>query len=282
MKKVFFAALMMVSLLLTGCGSDKPAEAPKAPDKATIGVIAHLNAGEEKYNDVMSKLEKSYRPSKASLTANYKYFDTLKDMVLALDAGNVDMISTYQCVADYLLRENDQLEILKGERVLSDNFSLATRDGDKMLLNELSKAIKSMISDGKLAELSKTYIVDVKDNSELKPVTIEQIPDAQTLKVAVTGDLPPLDLVLADGTPSGFNTAVLSEISKRIGKNIELVQIDSAARAAALTSKQVDVVFWVSVPKDNTLIPVDIDKPVGIGISEPYYTDSIVHVALKK
>ncbi len=282
MKKVFFAALMMVSLLLTGCGSDKPAEAPKAPEKATIGVITHLNASEEKYNDVMSKLEKSYRPSKASLTSNYKYHDTLKDMVLALDAGKVDMISTYQCVADYLLRENDKLEIHKGERVLSDNFCLAVRDGDKILLNELNKAIKSMFSDGKLAELSKAYIIDVKDNSELKPVTIEQIPDAETIKIAVTGDLPPLDLVLADGTPSGFSTAVLAEISKRIGKNVELVQIDSAARAAALTSKQVDVVFWVSIPKDNTLIPVDLDKPVGIAISEPYYTDSIVHVALKK
>ncbi|MBR2733747.1 MAG: transporter substrate-binding domain-containing protein [Selenomonadaceae bacterium] len=282
MKKVFFAALMMVSLLLTGCGSDKPAEAPKAPEKATIGVITHLNASEEKYNDVMSKLEKSYRPSKASLTANYKYHDTLKDMVLALDAGKVDMISTYQCVADYLLRENDKLEIHKGERVLSDNFCLAVRDGDTILLNELNKAIKSMFSDGKLAELSKAYIIDVKDNSELKPVTIENIPDAETIKIAVTGDLPPLDLVLTDGTPSGFSTAVLAEISKRIGKNVELVQIDSAARAAALTSKQVDVVFWVSIPKDNTLIPVDLDKPVGIAISEPYYTDSIVHVALKK
>ena len=281
LKKFCLIICAAVLLMVTGCGSDKPADAPKAPDKATIGVIAHLNASEEKYNEVMSKLEKSYRPSKASLTSNHKYFNTLKEMTLALDAGQVDMVSTYQCVADYMSQQNDKLEILKSERVLSDSFCLAVREGDTMLRNELNKAIKSMQGSA-LADLSKEYILSVKDGAELKPVTIEKIPDAETLKVAVTGDLPPLDLVLADGTPSGFSTAVLAEISKRINKNVELIQIDSAARAAALTSKQVDVVFWVSVPKGSTLIPADIDIPTGIAVTEPYYTDSIVHVALKK
>lgn len=281
--KKFFAAICAAALLLTGCGSDsgKPAENPKSDSKVTIGTITHLNASEEAYNNLMQKLEKSYRPSKAHLSAQYKYFDTLNAMKMALDAKQIGMMSTYQSVADYMLAHDKNLQLLKSERVLSDSFCFAVREGDKMLQNDLNKAIKSMTADGTLANLSKQYIVDVDAGKELPAVEIEKIPDADTIKVAVTGDLPPLDLILSDGRPAGFSTAVLSEISKRIGKNIELVNIDSGARATVLTSKSADVIFWVSVPKDSTLIPADIDKPDGIILSDPYYSDNIVHVELK-
>ena len=280
MKKIFFAALMTFALLMTGCGGEKTP--PPAQNKATVGVIAHLNASEEKYNEIMGKLEKSYRPSKANLSANYKYFNNLRDMQLALDSGQIDMISTYQCVADYMVSNDSKLEILKSERVLSDSFCFAVREGDSILKNDLNKAIKTMISDGTLADLSKKYIIDLKADENPPAVEISKIDGAETIKVAVTGDLPPLDMILADGSPAGFSTAVLSEISKKIGKNIELISVDSAARASILTSKGADVIFWVSVPKDSTLLPTNIDQPAGISITEPYYTDSIVHVELKK
>ena len=280
MKKIFVLLMILTLGLMTGCGGEKTP--PPAKNKATIGVIAHLNAGEERYNQVMSKLEKSYRPSKANLTADYKYFNNMRDMQLALDSGQIDMLSTYQSVADYMLQKNPDMEIVKSERVMHDSFCFAVREGDTILRNSLNKAIKAMQGDGTLEKLSKEYILDVKGGNEPPAVQIENIPDAETIKVAVTGDLPPFDLVLADGTPAGFSTAVLAEISKRINKNIELITVESAARASVLTSKIADVIFWVSVPKDSALIPADIDTPEGVIISDPYYTDSIVHVELKK
>ena len=41
-----------------------------------------------------------------------------------------------------------------------------------------------------------------------------------------------------------FSTAVLAEIANRLGKNIEIVVMDSVGRAAALASGAVDAVFW--------------------------------------
>ena len=121
----------------------------------------------------------------------------------------------------------------------------------------------------------------MQDGVEPPAIEISKIEGADTIKVAVTGDLPPFDLILADGTPAGFSTAVLEEVSKRIGKNIELISIDSGARTSILSSKGADVVFWVSVPKDSTLIPANIDLPAGIAISEPYYNDNIVYIGNK-
>ena len=270
MKKKFLAAICAASLLILGCGgSENPSEPEKSDGKATIGVITHLNASEVEYNECMTKLEKSYRPSKANLSANYKYFDKMNDMQLALESGQIDMLSTYQNVANYMIQRSDNKEILPGERHLEDSFCFALREGDTMLKNDLNKAIKEMIADGTLANLARQYITDLKDGAE-------------TIKVAVTGDLPPFDMILADGTPAGFSTAVLAEISRRINKNIELVSIDSGARASILSSKGADVVFWVAVPKDSALIPANIDRPEGISVSDPYYYDLITHVGLKK
>ena len=280
--KKFLAAICAACLLVTGCGGGEETSKPASKDKATIGVITHLNASETEYNEHMRKLEKIYRPSKANLSANYKYFDTMKEMILALNAGQIDILSTYRNVADYMMKNSTDKEILPVEKNLSDSFCFAVRKGDTILKNDLNKAIREMVTDGTLNNFTKRYIVELNAGAQPPAIPINRIPDADTLKVAVTGDLPPFDMILADGTPAGFNTAVLAEVSRRIGKNIELVTVDSGARATALTSKQVDVVFWVAVPKDSALVPENIDKPEGIDLSEPYYSDNVAYVGLKK
>ena len=278
MKKSILAAICAACLLITGCGGEK---APAPKEKATVGVITHLNASETEYNEIMGNLEKSYRPSKANLTATYKYFDRMSEMQLALESEKIDILSTYQSVADYMLQNSSDKEILPTNKNLSDSFCFALRKGDNKLKNDLNKAIKEMSADGTLSRLSKEYIIEIKNGYEPPAVKIATIEGADTIKVAVTGDLPPFDMISADGTPTGFSTAVLSEVSKRIGKNIELISIDSGARATILTSKGADVVFWVAVPKDSTLIPSDIDQPSEIDVTDPYYHDNIVHIGKK-
>ena len=74
---------------------------------------------------------------------------------------------------------------------------------------------------------------------------------------------------------------MLAEISKRLNRNIEVVQIETGARAAALSSKLIDVVFWVIVPFGNDKIPADIDKPEGLELSNPYFQDNVAQIKLK-
>ena len=100
------------------------------------------------------------------------------------------------------------------------------------------------IADGTLDKLIKENITDL-GGADPVATDIPVIDGAETLKVAVTGDMPALDVILPDGKPAGFNVAFLSELSKRINKNFELVSIEAGARGAALSSGQVDVLFWV-------------------------------------
>ena len=158
---------------MTGCGGEEKAPAPK--EKATIGVITHLNASEIEYNELMKKLEKSYRPSKANLSADYKYFDKMNDMQLALESGKIDMMSTYQNVAEYMLRNSDNKELLPSEKILSYSFCFAVREGDTMLKYDLDTAIKEMSADGTLSRLTKDYIVNCSPPKEAGASWINEV-----------------------------------------------------------------------------------------------------------
>ena len=248
MKKIFL--LLLIILTVSGCGNDN-----KADTGTRIGAITQLNA----------------TPGQGM-----NFFENFNSMQMALASKNIDEIQTYGSVAKYMTANNSDFAIKETQTVkLVDDFCCAMREGDSDLKSAFDAAIDSMKTDGTLDSLVEKYITNLETPL---PVVIKKIDGAETIKIGITGDLPPLDLVLADGRPAGFNTAVLSEISKRINKNIELVQIDSGARAAALTSGQVDVIFWVVVPADDSQRPKDFDTPDGISVTTPYYQDVIVNV----
>jgi len=275
---ILFGCILMGTVLV-GCGGQQGNKAGDKDTTAKIGTITHLNVSEARFNDIMKKIDDE---AGVKLYHDYGYYDRLASMLMAFESNSVQEMSLYNSVAQYLMDRNDKLIIVEHKNMkLEDSFCCAVRKEDQQLKAELDKAIGDMKQDGTLDKLIKDYITDLKKDEE-PPVVPVSGTNGKKLKIAITGDLPPLDLVLADGTPAGFNTAVLSEIGRRLGRDIELVQVDSAARAAALESKRVDVVFWVAVPKGDSKVPADIDKPQNMEMTTPYYQDKIVHVGLKK
>ena len=277
MKKIF-ALLMICSLFLTGCGGGEEKVSDDA-GKVKLGMITRLNASEENFSEFMKEVEKTLDVKISSHKP--VFFDNLNSMQPALQSGQIDEISTYRSVARYMLAKEPRFEVLKDHSLeFIDSFCFALREDETELRDSLNMVIKEMQADGTLDRLTKEYITNINADNDPPAVELPHFDSAQTIKVAVTGDLPPLDFVSADGKPAGFNTAVLAEIGNRMLKNIELVEIESGARASALTSEQVDVVFWAIVPVSE-IIPSDSDKPEGIILSDPYYKDKIVHMIFK-
>ncbi len=203
-------------------------------------------------------MEKKTKPDKRP-EMEVIFYDTLDAMLMALDAGDIDRMTIYYRTGQYLCATNDDLQlyftfdyekeqnpfaslVLSGH--MSNDFAFLMMEGNEALRDEFSNAIIDMKTDGTMDKLINEQIEALLNGGDVKPVSMPEITGAETIKVAVTGALPPMDYVAADGTPAGFNTAVLAEISQRIGKNIELVVVDSIGRATALSSGTVDAVFW--------------------------------------
>ena len=203
-------------------------------------------------------------------------------MTSALLAGQIDELSTYETVADYLINQNQRLERAPDDNGMIDMFCCALREDEVELKTEFDTAIRAMRQDGTFTRLLKDYMSNINHSVIPKPIEMPTFYDAQTIRIGVTGDLPRMDYIRADGVPAGFNTAVLAEISRHIGKNFMLVQVDSGARAAALASGEVDVIFWSVFPEGINGLSAGFDRPDNMIFTVPYFSDRIGYVRLKE
>ena len=276
MKLKFFTGLFLLLIMLTGCGNETPQSQEKVQK---VGMLGRANMNESQLDEYTKNFNAengiNAEPQKTT------YYNNFNSMQMGLTSGNIDTIRTYGSVANYMVSQNSKLQIKDSQAIqLVDTFSCALREDDTNLRNEFNAAIESMKNDGTLDELVKQYVKLTVNDDTPSAVTMPHFDGAESVKVGVTGDLPPLDLVLTDGTPAGFNTAVLAEISNRIEKNIELIVIESDARAAALVSGRVDVIFWVVTPEGVSPYPTNSDTPAGVALTQAYYKDVVVDVSL--
>lgn len=277
MKKLIALILALVftsAPALSALAENGPAGGP--PPDRKFGTLSMLNITEEEYLALVAArgllLERlgagapredvppEGQPPEGQPPKNtIVYYDTLDALLMALNAGDINNIEIYESVARYLCATNDNLMLaahfnagnvsetfadLVEKNFTGNDFAFMMMEGNAGLRDEFNAAIAGMKADGTLERLVKDQIDGFVAGGVIQPIELPEFDGAKTIRVAVTGALPPMDYVAADGTPAGFNTAVLAEIGQRTGKNIEIVVVDSLGRSAALASGTVDVVFW--------------------------------------
>lgn len=90
-----------------------------------------------------------------------------------------------------------------------------------------------------------------------------------------------MDYFSESGKPLGFNTALVSEIARRLKMNAEFISIDTGARAIALKTKACDAVFWSETGNYNNREDYDKeDRPEHTIITEFYLVCKRVNIAL--
>ena len=297
MKKFCLALLLIILSLASIASADAPSH---------IGVLTYLGTTEQEFQQGLDDLRKAVAPlipagdndfeepdmlesfilSLVKTRRVVHFYDTLLSMQMALKSRKINEVALPEAVGLYLVNNDPGLEILFSLNMTPSTISFGFKQGNNSLQKEFNNAIVSMKKDGTLDRLADKYIVNfAADNEEVK---FNNFKDAKTIKVAVTGDLPPIDYIAPDGRPTGYNTAILAEIGKRIKKNIRLISVDAGGRSAALASERADVVFWYrntsgikskNKKVGNALGNVMKDSLSGVILSEPYYswdTDLII------
>lgn len=269
--KRFLVAFFML-LLLTGVAT---------ADVYKTGFLSTLNMTEQEFQDFLSDKKNSSKftrvfTSEKNVTEReikVRFYDSLMTMQMALDAGEIEVMVLPEDVAEYVMETTRKYSVSTIVRIPPLSLALGFRKKDGIALRDrFNEALSSMKADGTLAMLQTKYIHNA-GIVDPEPVKIEKFDGSNdTVKVAITGDMPPIDFIAADGTPAGFNTAVLAELGKRMKINIEFVNIDSGARAASLASGRCDVVFWVFTPLKWTSSQKRTDVPDEIELSDAYYS----------
>ncbi|MEI7481331.1 MAG: transporter substrate-binding domain-containing protein [Elusimicrobiota bacterium] len=219
------------------------------------------------------KLTAAINRKLGSRITKFIYSDTMSGGLSMLKSDRADFMLTSDVSAAYIIQRNPELKSV----IFTDNNGLAMllRVSDMALRDQLNSAIKKLKASGELAGLYKKWISDLPVGQEPSMPRIGKTSYPETIYAGVSGDMPPLDYVAADGRPAGYNVALLTEISKIIGKNIEVMSIDAPARFAALQSNKIDVFFWQRVPDKAETEKFKNDAGVQafskkIAVTEPY------------
>lgn len=261
--KKFISLTLALMLSLTVFSVSTIAEVQKYGD---IGRLSKLNITEDELNEVLSDIMVD------SICNRYVFYDTMTDMLMALQRGDIVVLETDQNTVRYIESRNDG--IADRPPYLNPNnlmFSLLLRGEDAELRDQISNCIVQMNEDGTIEEMRQLYIEDVIEGDDPEAIVPQVFPDARTIKVAVTGDRPPMDFISAGGEPLGFNTAFIAEIAKRLGVNIEFITVDCGARGIALATGVCDIVFWMEIGDFENWEGADFeDQPENTIVTEPY------------
>ena len=243
-------------------------------DDVYVGTLAQLNTSEEEYkNFVLEGRETVGFNFLSHENENFRYYDSLMTMQMALNAGEISEVQLPEVVGEYFANLNPSAYTVSCVSQVRPTYLafgfLAKNVEMRDKFNEMLKLIKE---DGTL------YIENFKEN-DLKPIKFTKFDGADTIKIALTGDLPPIDFVAANGEPAGFNMAIISEIGRQAKLNIEVLDIDAGARSAALASGRADAVLWYKVTRDFEL---QTDIPADIILSDSYYEwNKFLHIKKK-
>jgi polar amino acid transport system substrate-binding protein len=247
-----------------------------------VGVLSKLNTTPEEFKALLADAREAGKAKIFSLAGSkgevtFVFYDSLVTLQMALNKGEVDEIALPEAVAEYMLNTNSDYEIAsitRGEPTFL-SFGFRTSD-DPEMRDKFNNALLSMKADGTLAIIVSKFITEPGTDTP-EPINFIKYNNAETVKVAVTGDLPPIDYVSPEGKAEGFNVAVLAEIARRLHINVELVNIEAGARAASLASGRSDVVFWFQSRGDR-----GTDIPEGVALSETYFSwNEILHIKKK-
>lgn len=264
MRKILSA--LVIFTLLAGIASADPVK---------VGTLSKLNMSQEEYSELITNGRKAgtwgfFSSESAHKDIDFKFYDSFQAMQLALNAGEIDEVMLPEVVAEYVMNVTGQYKIAAISKTKPAYLAFGFRldDSGKALAEKFNDAILAMKQDGTLSVLQGQYIYEagIGDPEAIEFRKFDNVD--KKIVIAVTGDLPPIDYVAADGTAAGFNTAVIAEIGRRLNVNIELVYIMSSARAATVTSGRADAVFWIQGYRD---VKKHSDIPEMLILSEPYY-----------
>ena len=302
MKKVLCAFVLVIIMAVSAMAAQN--------DKVDSGILTYLGTTEGEFQEALDDLRKALTPLITEESAKQEwedydllegflselvkarrivhFYDSLLAMQMALRASQIDEIVLPEPVVMYLMANNpNEYEIQFSLNMMPSTISFGFKAGNTALKKDFDEAIKAMKKDGTLMTIQERFITNV-GAGDPEEVKFTEFKGSKPIKVAVTGDLPPIDYIAADGRATGYNTAILAEIGKRLKRNVRVISVDAGGRSAALASERADVVFWyrntegIKTPKKlgKNLKGVMVDSPVnGVILSEPYYewdTDLVV------
>ncbi len=246
--------LFLTCLLLFFAGCDK--------HKSNITKLSMLEGG--KTFAVPSGTAADQMVLKRFPNAKIIYFNSILDCALAVKEGKADAASYDKPVLVNIAAKVDGLAVLD-ELIMDDKYGFAVKLEDTDLKKVMDEVLAEIKSNGIYKEMSKRWFPK---QGNPGPMPAIELPGTNgVLRFGTAAVTEPMSFVDSNQKVVGFDIEYATYIAKKLGKKLEVVNMEFGAMLPALISGKVDMVgAGLSITKE---------RAKSVLFSESYYPSGI-------
>jgi polar amino acid transport system substrate-binding protein len=243
-------ALLFTLFLLPGCGK-----------RETITTLEQL-AGKEfgvPTGTVADKLVLSKFPH-----ATFKYFNSVFDAALAVQAGKVDAVAYDEPILKNIAAKNSGLLVLPG-MITVDNYGFAVQPDKGELKKNIDLVVDDLQKNGTYEAMLQRWLPKTG-----APAAMPDIPltgSRGVLRLGTAAVTEPFSFIDGSGEVVGFDIELGRRIAQRLDMGLEVVNMDFGGLIPALASGKVDVIA--------ACITITEERAKKVLFSAPYYAGGI-------
>jgi polar amino acid transport system substrate-binding protein len=242
---------LMLALLLNACGKNQESHV------SNLSQLANQEIGVPT-GTVADKLVLSKIP-----TAQFKYFNSVLDAAIAVQQGKIAATAYDEPILKNIAAKNSGLRVLS-ELITKDNYGYAVRLEDKDLKQTIDNVMSDLKKSGEYDEMLHRWLPEHGDPG---PMKIIQTGDEGVLRFGTSAITEPFSYVDGSQQVVGLDIEIASLVAKKLGKRLEVVNMEFGSMIPALIANKVDMI--------GACITITDERAKKVLFSEPYYVGGI-------
>lgn len=242
--------LGILSVLLFGCGEPRK-----------IGSLAELEAAEFAVptGTVADQLVLSRLPD-----ASFIYFNSVLDAAMAVKAGKADAVAYDEPILRNIAAKSGGLRILE-EMITTDSYGMATRKASPEIKQAIDTVLEELRRTGIYEEMLARWFPESGAPAAMPEIRLDDT--APVLRLGTAAVTEPFSFVGNGREITGFDIELARRVAARMGRRLEVVNLEFGALIPALRAGKVDLIA--------ACITITEERGEQVLFSEPYYAGGI-------
>ena len=196
--------------------------------------------------------------------AKILYFNSVMDCALAVKDGKADASSYDLPVLKNIAAKVSGLKVLD-ELIMEDSYGFAVQLKNTELKKTMDEVLHEIKADGKYKEMSKRWFPAQGNPGPMPEIKYDE--NAGVLRFGTAAVTEPMSYVDGNQNVVGFDIEYAAYIAKKLGKKLEIVNMEFGAMLPALISGKVDMV--------GAGLSITEERAKSVLFSESYYPSGI-------
>jgi polar amino acid transport system substrate-binding protein len=202
--------------------------------------------------------------------AKFQYFNTILDAVMAVKTGKADAAAYDEPILQNIAAKTGGLVVLP-EMITVDNYAVAVGMDNYELKTTIDAVIGELKTNGTYDSMRRRWFPRT-GAPEAMP-SLASGGSAGVIKLGTAAITEPFSFVDGSRKIAGFDIELAQYVAQKLGKKLEVVNMDFGALIPALLSGKVDMIA--------ACITVTQERAQKVLFTEPYYTGGIAAIVME-